>query len=423
VVPATPEPPTEDMPVPVHAAAPVLLLLDAESVSVAAGGLGSLRGMIRNQSGVVDNYDFRVAGLPAEWVGPPPTAYLLPFGSGDGDSEVPFELALTPPRSPEATARPWPFTLEAVSRSTGAVAARAQATLVIEPFEELAARAQPQRRRGRRAGTFAVEVANRGNAPATVRLAGADTDDVCDVRVDPPALQLEPGARANARVRVKPRRTLWWGRPVEHRVDVDAPVPQVLAFRQLPWIPWWVPVAVAMLVALAIALLALRGDPPIPVPEVRGQSVENAQQLLVDAGLNATPRLQEQVVEDARQVGRVIAQTPAAGSEIDAGDAVILQTGVADEIVGVPDVRGATLEQAQQILGGSGLTLGVIEPGDAPRDALVDFQNPAAGDDARVGAPVNVLLAAEEEEPTPTPTPTPTATPTPEPTAAPTVAP
>jgi PASTA domain len=412
------EQPTEEMPAPVSPPASVLLMLDAPSVTVAAGGLGTLRGLIRNQSGLVDNYDFRVAGLPAEWVGPPPTAYLLPFGSGDGGHEVPFELALTPPPAPEAEARPWPLEIEAVSRSTGAVAARVSATLVIEPFEDLGARAQPQRRRGRRGGTYAIEVSSRGNAPAVVRLSGADTDAACDVQIDPPALQLAPGARVNARVRVKPHRTLWWGRPVEHRIDVDGPVPQSLAFRQLPWIPWWVPVAVAMIVALVIALLALRGDPPIPVPEVRGQTVGNAQALLVDAGLKSTPRLQEQVVGDPRQVGRVIAQNPAPGSEIDADGAVILETGVADQIVGVPNLQGATLQQAQQILGGSGLTLGVIEPGDAPRDALVDFQNPAAGDDARLGSPVNVLLAVEEdaeEQPTPTPTPTATATPTPEP--------
>jgi beta-lactam-binding protein with PASTA domain len=215
-------------------------------------------------------------------------------------------------------------------------------------------------------------------------------------------------------VRVAPRRTLWWGRPVEHRVEVDAPVPQVLAFRQLPWIPWWVPLAIALLVALAIALLALRGDPPIPVPEVRGQTVEGAQQLLVDAGLKATPRLQEQVIRDPRQVGRVIAQNPAAGTEVDADGAVLLQTGVANQIVTVPNIRGATLDQAQQLLNRAGLALGVIDPGDAPRDALIDFQNPAAGSDARLGSAVNVLLTVEEEAtPTPTPTPTPTETPTP----------
>src|SRR6478609_5390419 len=46
-----------------------------------------------------------------------PTAYLVPFGAGDG-SEQDFELALTPPRAPGALAQPWPFTLEAVSRNS-----------------------------------------------------------------------------------------------------------------------------------------------------------------------------------------------------------------------------------------------------------------------------------------------------------------
>ncbi len=33
--------------------------------------------------------------------------------------------------------------------------------------------------------------------------------------------------------------------------------PQVVIFRQRPWIPWWVPVALAMLAALAVAIIAL----------------------------------------------------------------------------------------------------------------------------------------------------------------------
>jgi hypothetical protein len=36
---------------------------------------------------------------------------------------------------------------------------------------------------------------------------------------------------------------------------------------------------------------------------------------------------------------------------------------------------------------------GAIEPG----DATVDFQNPAAGDQARLGGPVNVILVDAEE--------------------------
>jgi PASTA domain len=413
VMPAVtrPSPPTAQMPAIAEKPAPVALLLHANSAAVAAGGRAAIGGTIRNQSGVVDNYDFRVSGLPADWVELPPTAYLLPYGSADGHEQT-FELALLPPRTPEAEARAWPFAVEVVSRSTGEVAARADATLVIEPFYALEVQARPQRRRGRMRAGFAVEVVNGGNADATVALIAADTDDECTTRLDPPAIRIAPGAGEKAHLRVAPRRTLWWGRPVEHRIDLQATlredpahrvIPPQLAFRQIPWIPWWVPVLAIALVALAIALLALRGD-RVVVPEVRGQTVEQAQQTLVDAGLKSTPRVQEQVVGDAGQIGRVIAQNPAAGEEIDADAAAILQAGVANQVVSVPDVRGATRDQAQQILSAAGLTLGAIEPGDAPGDALVDFQNPAAGGNARLGSPVSVILVepeapAEEQQP------------------------
>ena len=140
------------------------------------------------------------------------------------------------------------------------------------------------------------------------------------------------------------------------------------------------------------------------MPEVRGETVEVAQQRLVDAGLEEEPRVQEVIVADQSQIGRVLGQNPEPGEEIDSGDAVILQAGVANQAVAVPDVRGRTRDEAQLILQQAGLTLGVIEPGDAPGDAIVDFQNPGAGGEARLGGPVNVILVepeepAEEEQP------------------------
>jgi hypothetical protein len=411
-----PEPATAVLQQAAERPAPVVLLLHGNTATVAAGGRAVLAGTLRNQSGVVDNYDFRVSGLPETWVELPQTAYLLPYGSGEG-SEQTYQLALTPPRSSEAEARAWPFALEVVSRSSGQVAARVDATLVVEPFHAVEVLARPQRRRGRMRASFTVEVVNGGNADASVALTAADTDDACTALVDPPAVRVAPGSRAKVGLHVKPRRTMWWGRPVEHRVDLRAvlreepahvPTPPQLAFRQLPWIPWWVPALVIVLIALAIALLALRGE-QIVVPEVRGATVEQAQQALVEAGLESTPRVQEQVVGDAAQVGRVIAQNPAAGTEIDSDDALILQAGVANQVVGVPDVRGATRDQAQQLLAASGLTLGAIEPAGASAEATVDFQNPAAGESARVGSPVSLILVepeAPEEEPTEEPAPT-----------------
>jgi PASTA domain len=394
-------------PEPAETVQPVLLVLDGgrPTVTVAPGGRASLAGLLRNQSGVVDNSDVRVAGVPAAWTTPPPTAYLLPFGSGD-EHEQRFEVVLAPPRAAEAEARSWPLAIEVVSRSRGAVVARAHATLEILPFHEVSMRARPQKRRSRRSARFAVELESRGNAPATVALSAADGGDGASVSLDPPSVQLPAGGRATTRLRVTPRRTIWWGRPEEHRIEVSAavasgeagasPPPQTVTLRQLPWIPWWVPVALFALIALLIALLALRGE-QVVVPEVRGETVEVAQQRLVEAGLEGAPRVQEVIVADQGQIGRVLQQNPAPGEEIDSDDAVLLQADGANQIVSVPDIRGATRDDAQRILAAAGLTLGAIEPGDAPGDATVDFQNPAAGDQARLGGPVNVILVDAEE--------------------------
>ena len=227
--------------------APALLQLDADTASVVAGGLSTLHGLIRTQSSVADSYDLRVVGLPEPWAGVAPIA-------GE-ENEQRFELALTPPRTTAAAARPWPFTLEAVSRESGRVAARVNATMIVKPYEDLVARAHLRRRRGRAGKTFAIDVINCGNAPSTVRLAATGSDDACDIRVDPPALRVAAGARVTARVRVAPRRTLWLGSAVEHRIDVEAPVPQVLAFRQLPWLRWRVPAL------MLFAMLALTATP------------------------------------------------------------------------------------------------------------------------------------------------------------------
>jgi hypothetical protein len=127
--------------------------------------------------------------------------------------------------------------------------------MVVRPYEDLIARAHARRRRGRAAKTFAIDFINCGNAPSTVRLAATGSGDACDIQIEPSALQIDAGARVTARVRVAPRRTMWLGRPVEHRIDVDAPVRQVLAFRQLPWVPWRLP---AMML---LAMLALTATP------------------------------------------------------------------------------------------------------------------------------------------------------------------
>ena len=77
------------------------------AVGVEPGGRARVAGLVRNQSGIVDNYELSVLGLPAEWWSiSPDTVYLAPFGtSGTYEQEV--EIHLHPPRAAEAEARIW----------------------------------------------------------------------------------------------------------------------------------------------------------------------------------------------------------------------------------------------------------------------------------------------------------------------------
>ena len=59
-----------------------------------------LLGLIRNESGIVDNYDIAVSGLPEGWwTVAPATAYLVPYGSS-GKYEQELQIHLHPPRVP-----------------------------------------------------------------------------------------------------------------------------------------------------------------------------------------------------------------------------------------------------------------------------------------------------------------------------------
>ena len=109
--------------------------------------------LIRNQSGIVDNYDLRVEGMPEDWWSIfPGTVYLVPFGSG-GTYEQEVEVHLHPPRGPEAEARVWELKVVADSKANRTVAASAPLALHIQPYIETATTLRPQRKKGRRKAT------------------------------------------------------------------------------------------------------------------------------------------------------------------------------------------------------------------------------------------------------------------------------
>ena len=94
-----------------------------QKLVVEAGGHANLPALIRNQSGIVDNYEIQVKGMPDEWWNvAPPSVYLVPFGAPSGTYEQEVSIHFSPPRSAEAEAKVWELEVVAVSRAQGEVA-------------------------------------------------------------------------------------------------------------------------------------------------------------------------------------------------------------------------------------------------------------------------------------------------------------
>ena len=190
------------------------------AVGVEPGGRARVLALVRNQSGIVDNYELSVLGLPADWWSIfPNTVYLVPFGtSGTYEQEV--EIHLHPPRSPEAEARIWDLEVAGESKAYARRAATAPLKLGIQPFEEFKTKLSPERASGRKKAQYDVSIKNTANAPVTVALDAADQDNELEYAFAPATLEIPPGQSHDSKMLVKPPRQRWIGRPEEKRIQV-----------------------------------------------------------------------------------------------------------------------------------------------------------------------------------------------------------
>jgi beta-lactam-binding protein with PASTA domain len=212
---------------PAGAASITLRLPDQDAVHGETLGVGVEPGqrervlaLVRNQSGIVDNYELRVEGLPDGWWSIyPDTVYLVPYGtSGTYEQEV--EIHLHPPRTPEAEARLWDLKVVAFSKANNVDATGEPLALAILPYTETATKVRPERGKGRRKADFTVDVANQANAPVLVALEGTDPDGELAFGFDRPPTEITPGQTVQTTMRVKPPKQLWVGRAVDKRFEV-----------------------------------------------------------------------------------------------------------------------------------------------------------------------------------------------------------
>jgi serine/threonine-protein kinase len=158
-----------------------------------------------------------------------------------------------------------------------------------------------------------------------------------------------------------------------------------------------------------VTLRVSRGVEQVQVPQVTGETEENARSAIEGAGLRVG-KVTEQ--ESEKDPGTVIAQSPAAGKQVQKGSAVDLTVAKA---VKVPDVVDDTEQDARTALEDAGFVVRVRArtTTNPDEDGVVLEQNPAADEERPKGSRVTIVVGrlSTTATPTPTPTPTPTATP------------
>jgi beta-lactam-binding protein with PASTA domain len=365
-------------------------------IEVRPGERATLIALIRNESEVVDNYDLSVTELPdGWWRAEPPTAYLVPFGTG-GTYEQEIQIHVEPPRTPDARAKPWPFEVVAFSRAFQAQVAEAPATVRIVPYQDVSSKVSPDRASGRLKARFLLTVRNRANAPAEVLVDAEDAEGECRVRFASASVTVDPGTAVEAPFTVIPPKQIWIGRAKDRQIKVTAssigdergqPPPPV-TFRQRSWLPWWLAV-VAPLVAAAAVLALLLLPKQTTVPDLTHKNFAAAQKLLFAAGLKPLLPI-GQVNAPGVPTGLVVVQRPPAGQKVKRGSAVLIDVAVGPSKVPVPNLVGVTVATATQELHDAHLQLGTVSPPN--ENGNIVSQYPAANSPLARGATVNVFL-------------------------------
>lgn len=135
----------------------------------------------------------------------------------------------------------------------------------------------------------------------------------------------------------------------------------------------------------------------VPVPDVVGQSAQDAQSTLEGAGFTVSSTEQPSSDVDA---GLVISTNPAAGTEVAPGTdvAIVVSSGAQDVVV--PDLTGMSKDEATAAAEAVGLTVAFVEDADNPdSDGVVISQDPTAGTTVPGGSEISAQLSPDLGEP------------------------
>ncbi len=161
-------------------------------------------------------------------------------------------------------------------------------------------------------------------------------------------------------------------------------------------------VAKGSAIKLIVSLGSSGGN--IAVPNVANKTSEEAIMMIMEAGLNYTIVEEKSTVEQ----GKVIRQTPMAGTRLNKDDIVTIHISKGNSDtpngenqaspVSVPSLIGLNKEQAESSLAANGLILGTISrKASASPEGTVISQSPSLGKTAAKGSSVTIVLSSGNE--------------------------
>lgn len=172
-----------------------------------------------------------------------------------------------------------------------------------------------------------------------------------------------------------------------------SPTGQAVPEKRRRW-----PIVVAVVLALAavaagvfLVVRALTGGNEVTLPNVAGQTADQAEAALRDLGLSPQRVPQASVAVAA---GTVISTVPPAGQKVPKGSTVQLLVSSGAPTAAVPDVVGQPSADARKALEAAGFAVAVAPvTSDKAPDTVVG-QDPAPGVDAGVGSTVTIKVSS-----------------------------
>ena len=136
------------------------------------------------------------------------------------------------------------------------------------------------------------------------------------------------------------------------------------------------------------------GPDTATVPDVTGRTVDEASQLLIEAGFVPSQRAEENAdIEE----GLVIRTDPAAGADAAVNSTVTIFYSAGPDTIAIPDVRGQSENDARNTLSGAGFTGNIQAQQEASNDVpqgQVIRTDPPAGQQAAANATITLFVSS-----------------------------